>query len=63
MDFYHNWTNSILQQLKKTILENCRCIVPNFMNESSHLNKKHGAFYGPYSIVPDPQNVSKFLKL
>ena len=32
-DFYHNWTNSILQQLKKKLLENCRYIVPNFTND------------------------------
>ena len=30
-DFYRNFTNSIVQQLK--ILENCRCIVPNFIND------------------------------
>ncbi len=35
-DFYHDWTNSILQHFttaEKKILENCRCIVPNFMND------------------------------
>ncbi len=32
-DFYHNWTNSILQQPKKKFLDNCRYIVPNFMND------------------------------
>ncbi len=26
-------TNSILQQVKKKILDNSRCIVPNFMND------------------------------
>jgi hypothetical protein len=28
-----------------------------------HLNKKHGAFYCPYTLEPDPQNFSNFLKL
>jgi hypothetical protein len=32
-DCYHKCTNSILQQLKRFFLENCRCIVPNFMND------------------------------
>jgi hypothetical protein len=27
-----------------------------------HLNTKHGALYRPYSLVPDPQNFSIFLK-
>ncbi len=27
-----------------------------------HLNTKHGALYCPYSLVPDPQNFSIFLK-
>ncbi len=31
-DFYHNWTTSILQQLKENF-GNCRCIVPNFIND------------------------------
>jgi hypothetical protein len=36
-DFYHNWTNSILQQLKRNFWKighlNCRCIVPNFNSD------------------------------
>jgi hypothetical protein len=30
-EVYHNWTK--LYTAEKEILENCRCIVPNFMND------------------------------
>jgi hypothetical protein len=36
MEFYHNWTNhssSSVFNIRKKILENYRCIVPNFIND------------------------------
>jgi len=44
----------------KNIVENCRCSVPNFIND--YFNSIVPTV-GPYSLVPDPQNFWNFQKL
>jgi hypothetical protein len=61
-DLYHNWTNSILEQLKTNFGKwQMHCF--EFHQWLIHLNPKHVALYCPYSLVPDPHNFSNFLKL
>jgi hypothetical protein len=52
-----------LTTAEKKFLENCRCSVPNFMNDLLHLNNTHCELYCHYSLVPDSQNFWNVLKL
>ncbi len=60
-DFYHNWTNSILQQVKRKFRK-IQMDCSEFHEGLIHLNRKR-AFYWPYTLVPDPENFSNFPKL
>jgi uncharacterized membrane protein len=55
MDFYHNWTNSILQQLEtkfwKIADELFRILW--MTNSFKERTKEHGDLYYHYSLVPD----------
>jgi hypothetical protein len=41
---------------EKKLLENCRCIVPDFTNDYFIYIHNPGVVYRPYSLVPDPQS-------
>jgi hypothetical protein len=49
--FYNSWK------------ENLKMHCSEFHEWLIHLNRKHGASYCPYSLVPDPDNFSNFMKL
>jgi hypothetical protein len=49
--FYHNWTNSILQQLKRNFWK----IADALFRISTMTNLFKYCDYRPYSLVPDPQ--------
>jgi hypothetical protein len=59
-DFYHNWTNSILQQLKRNF---CKIADASFristMTNSFKYSQAVLCEYRPYSLVPDPK-IRKF---
>jgi hypothetical protein len=60
-DFYH--TGRILfYNSWKEIFGKLQVHCSEFHEWQIHLNTKHGALYCPYSLVPDPQNFSIFLK-
>ena len=54
-EFYHNWTNSVLQQQKENFGKlQIQC--PEFHQCLFHFKDPHGGVYCPYSLVPDLQN-------
>jgi hypothetical protein len=56
MHFYHNWTNSILQQLKRKFCKIAESSVFRISWRSNSFTQyMHTGVYHPYSFVPDPQ--------
>jgi hypothetical protein len=53
-DFYHNWTNSILQQLKRNFWEIADALF-RISTMTNSFKYSHRCEYRPYSLVPDPQ--------